>query len=196
MRDFAIWLWTFSFLLLVVGCADTNDPLTPSTTATSSRISRGEGVSSVSGDGDEGTVVFNDLLEVPSGDLLNPIPLLLDQWGMKESSNTIWPDEVRDSGYGAPQPSSITDDGGDIVPDAIVDDSSDITPDAVIDDGGNITPDAVIDESDDVAPDAVEDDSDDGLTPDVVGDTSSNEHRSSVDNDSDDDGEIWGEVVD
>ena len=162
----------FFLSICLIGCGGMDNPL--QSTSTSSRISLEGGGDAASVDVEEGTVIFNSHLDVPSGDLVNPIPSLPDRDHAvetdEESGTTydgdIWPDEVRNPDDEAPHPDAIEDSGG----------------------GGNIAPDDVVD------------DSDDGLTPDIVDDISSvdvpsNEPDDIVDSD-DDDGEIWGEVVD
>lgn len=188
MRNF-VWIWSFSLLVFLVGCGNVSNPLNP--TAASSRISSGGGAE----DGvlpEEGTVIFNTRLEMSSGGLVNPIPLLdRGQGSVQQESaaaddvdvGSMWPDEIRDSADAAPEPDDVqhstagTAPEPDAVDPVVVDDS--------VDDDGGTNP-VVIDDSDGEG-----DDSDDGLTPEVIDDDTLD-----VEVDLGDDEDIWGEVID
>ena len=175
MRNFVVFLCSFVFSVYLVGCSGMSNPLQATPTATSSRISSGSGGGGggTPADTGEGTVIFNDHLNMSSGGLVNPIrslPTVPDQGQDAEdtvtSGGTIWPDEVRNPANEGPEP------------DAVTDGTPTVDPDEVDDDGG------VGDDS--------EDDSDDGLSPEVVDDDTSDDDSGG----DGDDGDLWGEVVD
>ena len=166
-------LWIGSFFAMLVattlGCGGVDNPFQSTPTATSSRISVGDD-NATSDEVVESTVIFNDRLDISSGDLVNPIPSLEDRTaGIVDDTNDddgsveIWPDEVRNPDD-APTPDDVIDSGG-----------------------GDIHPDEVIESNDD-----------DGLVSEVVDATSSDVDPDDVvdSGDDNDDGDIWGEVID
>ena len=171
MRHFFV-LMLFFLPVFLVGCSGMSNPFQSTPTATSSRISSDGGSATSSGEVvEEGTIIFNSHLDISAGDLVNPIPSLLDDQESADAASTsvenvstydgdIWPDEVRNSDD-APLPDAIEDGGGGVEPDEVVDSSND-----------------------------------DSLVAEVIDDDVASGGGQSEPNDSDDDGDIWGEVVD